>query len=399
MTTGDSFGQGAKDPAAWLQKYAPQRLDEIALPVDTRAVLESFLSDGDIPDLFFSGPPGIGKSTTARVLTDELRCATYILSASRNRGVEVIRGEVFNFVRGLPWSGTSWRIALLEEADGLTTDAQLALRNIMDESATTTRFILTANDPNRVKGPIRSRCLAISLADTPAEERSGILTRILEAEAVPFDPDVVLEYARRHTDIRQLLYQAETSARVHGTLIPLETSEALFGTGWTPAACDTPTEVRGASEGRAGDSRTPQAFDQPLEVHLSVREGHSTYRVQFSRESGRTDHGSTRRLPERAVAPASVARPHPAAPNQKGKQAKLSRILDLLREEPATTERLRQRLAASGPKIPQSTLFNYTNELEEKRLIASDGNHPQRWHVVRGETGTSLSSQDSENLT
>ena len=398
MTTGDSYGQGAKDPTTWLQKYPPQTLDEIALSAETRAILESYITAGEIPDLFLAGPPGIGKSTTARVLTDELSCDTYLLSASRNRGVDVIRGEVFTFARLTRRTGTSWRIAVLEEADGLTTEAQLALRNVMDESATTTKFILTANDPDRVNGPIRSRCLAISLADTPAVERSRILSRILEAEAVPFDPDVVLEYARRHTDIRQLLHHAETSARVHGTLIPLETSEALLGTGWTPAVCDTPTEVRGASEGRAGDSRTPQAFDQPLEVHLSVREGHSTYRVQFSRECGRFNHESTRRSPERTAAPASLPRPQSEVPVQRGKPAKLSRILDLLREEPATTERLRQQLAASGPEIPQSTLFNYTNELEEKGLIASDGNYPQRWHVVRGETGTSLSSQDSENL-
>ena len=351
-------------------------------------------------------PPGTTLETAARDCWHRGMADGLILTGSETGApasleeVRRVKGTLPEEARVWVGSGATPHTArvLLEEADGLTTDAQQALRNVMDERASSTKFILTANDPDKVDPAIRSRCFAIDLADTPDEERSRILSKILKAEGIPVDPAVVLEYSVQYTDIRQLLYKAEASARSHGALAPLEANEGSFAMGWTPAACDSPSDAQGASQITAGESRNPPPVGEPLEVHLWVQDGHSTYRVQFSRERSRIDQGFTRQSPGRAAAPASVSGPHPAAPIEKGKPAKLSRILELIREEPAATERLHERLTASGLEIPISNLYAYLSELAGQGLIASDESCPKVWHAAREGSATILRTGDSENF-
>lgn len=327
-------GGGVNVSASWLVKYEPRSLDEMALPPDTRILLEEYVGSGDIPNLFVAGPAGIGKSTVARVLTRILPCNLFVLDASRDRGVETIRDQVNNFTRAMPWPGKRWRIAVCEEADGLTRDAQLALRNVMDRAADTTRFILTANYPNKVIEPLRSRCFILDLEQTPADERARILLRILEAEGVTHDTEAVKTRAERFTDIRQLMIEAEHCTRLHGALTP-----------WRPEETQVPG--RGAAE-----ATVPGADFTP--------------RPGTAGSVGLTAEALRKLLP-----------------GPRRKRERLQLIYQQLRACPATVKDLERQLKEAGTPVPGSTLNADVVVLEELGLVACDSGFPRTWSVAR----------------
>ena len=110
MENSNDDGGGGNFLTSWLVKYEPRSLDNTALPPEVRTLLEGYLGSGGIPNLFLSGPPGIGKSTVARILTQILPCNALVLDASRDRGVGTIRDQVSAFTRAMPWAGSRWRI-------------------------------------------------------------------------------------------------------------------------------------------------------------------------------------------------------------------------------------------------------------------------------------------------
>jgi replication factor C small subunit len=113
---------------SWRDKYSPSTLSEMALDPQVRGRLEAFIKSGSLPDhVLLFGPPGVGKSTAAKILLDKLEPQVLSLNASKDRGIEAIKGKVATFAKTYPM-GASWKVVLMDEADGLTPEAQGAMR-------------------------------------------------------------------------------------------------------------------------------------------------------------------------------------------------------------------------------------------------------------------------------
>lgn len=191
----------------WTEKYRPAELEQVALEPETRQVLNSYLLCGEIPHLLFVGPPGSGKTTIARILVRSLDCRTLTLNASSERGIDTVRQKIGSFVTAV--SDARWNIVFLDEADAMTSDAQTAMRNLIESYAERARFILTANYGHRIIGPIQSRCQLLMFSRPPLKERFRILAAVLKTEEIQATPQVMLSYAEHFPDLRQMLMVAQ----------------------------------------------------------------------------------------------------------------------------------------------------------------------------------------------
>lgn len=211
----------------WVERYRPQTLEEMALDPSHRTLLASFIAAKEIPHLLFTGPPGSGKTTTAKILTGAMECDLMTLNASKDRGIDIIRDRVGTFAKVL--SVAKWKVVFLDEADGMTPDAQNSLRNLMEDFHEQTRFIFTANTPSRIIGAIHSRCTSIEFGETPLKERILILQRILTEEKVSFELPTVLGYAERFRDLRKMIMTAQKSVLSNNGALAPATELSVLG--------------------------------------------------------------------------------------------------------------------------------------------------------------------------
>lgn len=210
---------GAPPPSAliWTEKYRPQTLSEMALSEENRTLLEGYIRQGDFPHLLLSGPPGVGKTTVAKILTSVVPCEVLTLNASNERGIDTIREKVGLFARGM--YGPHRNVVFLDEADGLTGEAQDTLRNMMETFSDQTRFILTCNRAHRVIAAIQSRCTMIELGEVPLGERAKVLLRVLRGEGHTItNLGVVFDHAAAYPDLRRMLSTAQKSLMTKGGL-------------------------------------------------------------------------------------------------------------------------------------------------------------------------------------
>ncbi len=145
----------------WVEKYRPNSLDTLILSNETRNLLEHYKKDKDIPHLLFCSTPGTGKTTTAKIIVNEiLKCDYLYINASDENGIDTIRHKIIGFAQTRSFDG-GIKVVILDEADSLSGDGARALRNVMEEYASSTRFILTANYKHRILDAIRSRCVVV----------------------------------------------------------------------------------------------------------------------------------------------------------------------------------------------------------------------------------------------
>jgi len=165
----------------WVEKYRPKTLDEMVLSPENRNYFTS-LKD-EIPNLLFVGTPGIGKTTIAKIIVqDILKCQYLYINASDENGIDTIRSKVSGFSQTKSIDGKV-KVVILDEADGITLDGQRALRNTMEEYSGYTRFILTANYKHKIIPAIQSRTQYFDLTP-PLQEVSGRVVSILKLEKV-----------------------------------------------------------------------------------------------------------------------------------------------------------------------------------------------------------------------
>lgn len=173
----------------WVEKYRPKTIDQYVFRDDhQRNQVKSWVKEGSIPHLLFSGAAGIGKTTLAKVLCNELGIEEFDLleiNASRENNVDTIRDKVINFVSMIPFG--PFKVVLLDEADYMTPNAQAILRGVMEQYSTTSRFILTCNYPNRIIPAIHSRCQGFHVEKTDQTEFTARVATILAEEGVEFD--------------------------------------------------------------------------------------------------------------------------------------------------------------------------------------------------------------------
>lgn len=168
----------------WVEKYRPSNLQEMVLDDKTRISFEEYKSTQMIPNLLFIGNAGIGKTSLAKVIAkDVIKDSQYLyINASDENGIDTIRVAVTNFAKTRSLTG-ALKIVILDEVDGLTMDAQRALRNTMEEYSSNTRFILTANYKHRVIQPLQSRSQSFDLTP-PIKSCVSRVVHILKQENI-----------------------------------------------------------------------------------------------------------------------------------------------------------------------------------------------------------------------
>ena len=202
----------------WFEKYRPRSFDEVVDLEEVKARLRGFVKSGDMPHLLFYGPPGTGKTTMALVLARELygeywRENTLELNASDERGINVIRERVKEFARTAPVGKAPFKLVILDEADNMTSDAQQALRRIMEIYAQNTRFILLANYVSRIIDPIISRCAVFRFSPMPKNLMAERLRLIAKSEGVELRDDAIdIIYELSEGDMRKAINLLQVAA-------------------------------------------------------------------------------------------------------------------------------------------------------------------------------------------
>ncbi len=170
-----------QDNLPWVEKYRPEKLNDVIGHKQIVSRLKKYADDKNLPNMLFTGPAGIGKTTCAIALAKQLFGENYArnlleLNASDDRGIDVVRNTIKDFARTLPLEA-EYKIIFLDEADALTADAQQALRRTMEKYTKTCRFILSCNYSSRIIEPIQSRCVVLRYRPL---EKENILERLQE---------------------------------------------------------------------------------------------------------------------------------------------------------------------------------------------------------------------------
>jgi DNA polymerase III delta prime subunit len=192
----------------WVEKYRPSTLDGYVFrDSHQREQIQSWVKQGSIPHLLFSGNAGIGKTTLAKILLNELEINdldVLEINASRTYSVEDVRDKIVNFVQMIPFG--NFKVVLLDEADYLSPNAQAALRGVMEEYHTTARFILTCNYPNRIIPALHSRCQGFHIERTDITEFTARVATILVSEEIDFNLDTLDTFVKAtYPDLRKCI--------------------------------------------------------------------------------------------------------------------------------------------------------------------------------------------------
>jgi replication factor C small subunit len=186
--------------------------------------VETWIKDCSIPHLLLSGTAGIGKTTLAKMLINEIGIEDYDvleINASRQRGIDEVKTRITNFVSMIPFG--PFKVVLLDEADHLTADAQAALRGVMEEYHSTARFILTCNYPNKIIPAIHSRCQGFHFEKIDHTEFTARVATILLSEGVNPDLDVLDSYIRvAYPDLRKCINLVQQNVQGDKLLPPNE---------------------------------------------------------------------------------------------------------------------------------------------------------------------------------
>ncbi len=175
----------------WIEKYRPEKLKDVVGQKDITARLESYVKNKTMPNLMFSGPAGVGKTSCAVALAKELFSGSFQqnfleLNASDERGIDVVRETIKDFARTLAFD-SGFKIIFLDESDALTNDAQQALRRTMEKYSRTCRFILSCNYSSKLIEPIQSRCVVYRFNRLSAKDIEGRIKYVADEEKVHID--------------------------------------------------------------------------------------------------------------------------------------------------------------------------------------------------------------------
>ena len=200
----------------WVEKYRPKSIDGYVFRDNhQRNQVATWIKDCSIPHLLLSGSAGIGKTTLAKILINELGIQEYDvleINASRTNSVDDVRDKITNFVQMIPFG--PFKVVLLDEADYLSPNAQAALRGVMEEYHATSRFILTCNYPNRIIPALHSRCQGFHVERTDQTEFTARAATILVEENVEFDLDTLDAYVKvTYPDLRKCIQLLQQNAQ------------------------------------------------------------------------------------------------------------------------------------------------------------------------------------------
>lgn len=200
----------------WVEKHRPKTIEETILPVELKTVFQQFVDQKNIPNLLLAGSAGVGKTTVARAMLEQLECDYIIVNGSMKGNIDTLRNEILNFASSVSLSGGR-KYVILDEADYLNANStQPALRNFMEEFSKNCGFILTCNFKNRIIEPLHSRCSVIDFRinkkDMPklAAQFFKRVSSILDMEGIEYDKAVVAEILQKYfPDWRRVLNELQ----------------------------------------------------------------------------------------------------------------------------------------------------------------------------------------------
>jgi DNA polymerase III delta prime subunit len=207
----------------WTERYRPRTVAETILPVELKKPFQQFVDEKNIPPLLLTGRAGIGKTTIARAMCEEIGCDYIIVNASLERGLDMIRNEIAQFASGVSLTGGR-KYVILDEADNLPEATQKALRAFMEQFSANCGFILTANYPAKIIEAIHSRCAIIEFKITKEDKPKMAfaffkrLCKILDTEGVEYDQKAVAALIDKHyPDWRRTLNETQAYS-AHGKI-------------------------------------------------------------------------------------------------------------------------------------------------------------------------------------
>ncbi len=202
----------------FVEKYRPQVIDDCILPDETKKTFKEFVEKGEIPNLLLAGPPGIGKTTIAKALCNELGADYYVINGSdEGRFLDTVRNQAKNFASTVSLTGSSkHKVIIIDEADNTGNDVQLLLRANIEAFYNNCRFIFTCNYKNKIIEPLHSRCAVIdfTIKGKQRVQLAGAffqrLQSILDQEKIEYDQKVVAELVSKHfPDFRRVLNEIQ----------------------------------------------------------------------------------------------------------------------------------------------------------------------------------------------
>ena len=202
----------------WVEKYRPKTIEECILPESIKKTFQDFLTAGEIPNMLLSGPPGIGKTTVAKALCNELGADYYVINGSdEGRFLDTVRTNAKNFASTVSLTSQSkHKVIIIDEADNTTSDVQLPLRASIEEFSRNCRFIFTCNYKNKIIEPLHSRCSVVDFSvnkkDKPAiaAQFFSRINHILEVERIESDKKVIVQLINKHfPDWRRVLNECQ----------------------------------------------------------------------------------------------------------------------------------------------------------------------------------------------
>jgi len=214
----------------WTEKYRPDTLDGYVFrDNDQKHQVQGWITSGAIPHLLFSGAPGVGKTTLAKILIAQLDVQdvdVLEINASRENSVDNVRERITNFVATMPFG--EFKVVLLDEADYISPNGQAALRGVMETYSSTARFILTCNYPNKVIPALHSRCQGFHIEKIDTTEFTARIATVLVSENIDVDIDTLDSYVKAtYPDLRKCINLVQMNS-VDGKLVsPQESDSAM----------------------------------------------------------------------------------------------------------------------------------------------------------------------------
>ena len=200
----------------WVEKYRPQKIDDCVLPESLKKTFRQYIDTGELPNFLFSGSAGVGKTTVAKALCNEIGAEYLFINGSEESGIDVLRTKIKSFASSVSLTDAK-KVVILDEADYLNPNStQPALRGFIEEFSNNCRFIFTCNFKNRIIEPLHSRCAVVEFridnSDKPKimSQFFRRATDILTKEGVDYDQKVVAELIALHfPDYRRMLNELQ----------------------------------------------------------------------------------------------------------------------------------------------------------------------------------------------
>ena len=204
----------------WVEKFRPDSIEDCVLPVETKKVFQNIVDTGEVPNLLLTGTSGIGKTTVAKALCNQLGCDWLMINGSNEgRMIDTLRTTITNYASTVSFSGGK-KIIIIDEADYMNKDSvQPAMRGLIEEFSNNCRFFFTCNYKNKILPSLHSRCSVIDFKinreDKPelAKKFSEIAMKLLDSENIKYKPDVVAKLVVRYfPDFRRVLNELQNNA-------------------------------------------------------------------------------------------------------------------------------------------------------------------------------------------